>query len=138
MKMLETRKKVKVERAKGIGGVLQKQLAPLETNEKFRKFYRDFKATYLLNATDSKYAAMVEFNHTNISVESISNVEKKSLTKEVLKWDAMLATSTPLFLKIAMGELGLGAMVGKIVRRKMKVKGLKNLIMLKKIFGLLH
>ncbi|MFX1273745.1 MAG: hypothetical protein ACFFBP_14325 [Promethearchaeota archaeon] len=134
---METKQSVKLKRAKGIGGVLQKQLAPLETNEKFLERYSNLKLTLLLNAKDSKYAAVVRFNDGNIMVESVSNADEKALSKKVLFWDGMLKTTTPIFLKIAMGELGLGAMAKKMISRKIKAKGIKNLLKLQKIFALL-
>ena len=130
-------KQKKSKRIRGLGGVVAKQLAPLKTNEIFLRRYSDLQMLVLLNTTDSKYAALVEFNNGDIKVDAIDSTDKKALKKKVLGWDAMLSTSTSLFLKIAMGELGLGALVGKIIRRKVKAKGIKNLIILRKIFALL-
>lgn len=129
--------KIKVKRAKGIGGVLQKQMKSLETNEKFLELYSDINLTFLLNATDTSHAAILIIKQGKIFIESINNEDKKSLKKKVLNWDSMLATSTMLFLDIAMGKLSVGKMGKKIVARKMSAKGLKNLMVLKKIFALL-
>ena len=134
---MEVKQAVKLKRAKGIGGVLQKQLAPLETNERFLKKYSNLKLIILLNAKDSKYAAVVRFNEGKITVESVSNADEKALKKKVLLWDGMLKTTTPLFLKIAMGELSLIAMTKKIITRKIKAKGIRNLLKLQKIFAYL-
>jgi len=136
--MQETEKKVKKKRLKGIAGVLDKQLAPLRDSLLFKELFGEFKATYLLNAVDSKVAALLTFDEGAIEVDSISNKDKKALKKKVLGWDSKLATTTPLFLQIAMGELSMGAMAKKVVARKIKVKGLKTLLKLQEIFALLQ
>ena len=136
--MQEAEKKVKKKRLKGIAGVLDKQLTPLRESLLFKELYDDFECTYLLNAIDSKVAALLSFTNGTIEIDSISNKDKKALKKKALGWDSKLATSTPLFLQIAMGELSLGAMAKKVAARKIKVKGLKNLLKLQEIFALLQ
>ncbi len=136
--MQEQEKKVRKKRIKGIGGVLEKTIDPLRTSLLFKELYGDLKLKLLLNAIDSKYAAILTFNEGDISIEAISNGDKKALKKKVLGYDGMLATSTPLFLQIAMGQLSMGAMGKKVVARKIKIKGAKNLLTLQKIFALLQ
>ena len=136
--MQEQEKKVKKKRLKGIAGVISKQMAPLNDSALFKELYGDLNVTYLLNANDSKVAALVSFNEGNIEFDSVSNKDKKALKKKVLGWDSKLETSTPIFLQIAMGELSLGGMVKKVIARKIKVKGIKNLLKLQSIFALLQ
>ncbi len=139
IKMQEQKeKKVRKKRIKGIGGVLEKTIDPLRTSLLFKELYGDLKLKLLLNAIDSKYAAILTFNEGEISIEAMSNEDKKALKKKVIGYDGMLATSTPLFLQIAMGQLSMGAMAKKVVARKIKIKGAKNLLKLQNIFALLQ
>ena len=135
---MEVKQAIKPKRVRGIAGVLQKQLAPLETDKKFLKKYKKLKLTLMLNAKDSKYAAVVRFHEGRIDVESIANSNEKALSKKVLLWDGMLRTTTPLFLKIAMGKLGLVGMAKKMISRKIEAKGIRKLLKLKKIIALLR
>lgn len=135
--MSESEHKIKAKKPRGIGGVLQKQLLPLETNERFTKRFSNLTLKILINAKDTKYAALVTFNNGKILVESIKNKNKKVLKKKVLNWDGMLSTSTPLLLKIATGKLSIMAMAKKIITRKLRIKGIKKLLIMRKIFELL-
>jgi len=134
--MIETEKNEKVKKPRGVGGVLYKILMPLENNERFVQRYSKFDLKLLINAKDTKFAAVVTVNNGKILIESISNKDKKSLKKKVLKWNGMITASLPLFLEIAMGKLSLMGMVKKIITRKMKVRGIKNLLIMKKMFAL--
>ena len=115
-------------RLHGIAGVIVKQLKPIENKEIFIEKYSDLELRVLLNPIDSKYAAIVNLSHGRFEVEDIKNEQKEKLSKDVLNWNAMLETSTLIFLKIAMGELGLVGQAKLIMTRKMKVKGLANLL----------
>ncbi len=136
--MIETKQneKAKIKKPKGVGGVLHKMLMPLESNERFIQNYSKFNLKLLINARDTKYAALITINNGKILVESVSNKDKKSLKKKVLKWNGMLATSTTLLLEIAMGKLSIMGMAKKIITRKLKVKGIKNLLIMQKMFAL--
>jgi len=134
--MSETKQERKVRKPRGVGGVLYTLLMPLETNERFIQRYSKFNLKVLINAKDTKYAAIASINNAKIEIESMSNKDKKSLKKKVLKWNALLVSSTPLLLDIAMGKLSTMGMVKKVMARKMKVRGIKNLLIMKKVFGL--
>ena len=134
---MEVKQAIKPKRLKGIAGVLQKQLASLETNKKFLKKYSKLKLTFLLNVKDSKHAAVVRFHEGRINVESIENSNEEVLSKKVLLWDGKLETTTPIFLKIAMGKISLFGMGIKMISGKIKAKGLRKLLKLKKIFAIL-
>lgn len=138
--MIETKQneKAKIKKPKGVGGVLHKMLMPLESNERFIQNYSKFNLKLLINARDTKYAALITINNGKILVESVSNKDKKSLKKKVLKWNGMLATSTTLLLEIAMGKLSIMGMAKKIITRKLKVKGIKNLLIMQKMFALVR
>ena len=134
--MIETKQNERVKKPRGVGGVLYKMLMPLEKNERFQQKYDKFDLKLLINAKDTKYAAVVSVNDAKITIESISNKDKKSLKKKVLKWNGMITTTLPLLLEIATGKLSLMGMVKKVITRKMKVRGIKNLLIMKKMFAL--
>jgi hypothetical protein len=134
--MIETKQKERVKKPRGVGGVLYKMLMPLENNEKFQQKYAKFNLKLLINAKDTKHAAVVSVNNSKILIESISNKDKKSLKKKVLQWNGMITTTLPLLLNIATGKLSLMGMVKKIISRKIKVRGIKNLLIMKKMFAL--
>ena len=134
--MIEMKQNERVKKPRGVGGVLYKMLMPLENNERFQQKYSEFNLKLLINAKDTKYAAVVSVNNAKIVIESISNKDKKSLKKKVLKWNGMITTTLPLLLEIATGKLSLMGMVKKIITRKMKVRGIRNLLIMKKMFAL--
>jgi len=80
--------------------------------------------TLLLNAKNSKYAALVRFHEERINFESITNSNKKALSKKVLLGEGMLQTSMPILLIIAIGKIILFGMGVKIFSRKIKAKGI--------------
>ncbi|MFX1274452.1 MAG: hypothetical protein ACFFBP_00920 [Promethearchaeota archaeon] len=126
----------KAKRLRGIAGVIVKQLKPIENKQEFKDNYSDLNLRLLLNPIDSKYAAIVNLNNGIFEVESIKNEPKENLSKDVLKWNGMLETSTPIFLKISMGEIGLGGQTKLIMTRKMKMKGMTKLLKFAKILSL--
>ncbi len=134
--MSKTKQKEKIKKPRGVGGVLYKMLMPLENNERFQQNYSKFNLKLMINAKDTKYAAVVSVNNSKISIESISNKDKKSLKKKVLKWNGMITTTLPLLLDIATGKLSLMGMIWKVITRKIKVRGIKNLLIMKKMFAL--
>ena len=129
--------KTKKKKIRGLGGIVAKQMDPLESNEIFQKKYGNLKMKVLLNAVDSKYAALVSFNEGKIEIDGIKNTDKKALKKKVLGWNAKLATKTEIFLNLAMGKIGLGKIGLYVITRKMKLKGVKNLLKLMDMFAIL-
>ena len=127
----------KKKRLKGFGAVLEKQLKPLETNEKFMEKYKNFALKILLNPIDQDNGALIEFNDGKVNIKSISNQYEKNLKKKVLKWDGMMATTTPLFLKIGSGEINDKELKKLVLARKIKVKGTKELKIYSDITNLL-
>lgn len=132
-------KREKKPKLRGFVGVIWKQLEPLNNIDFFKKKYQEEKFKILLNATDGKLAAIIIVEKGMLSVESVKNGDKKYM-KQVYKennCNGKLYTTMPLFLDIAMGKLGLGAIVKKIIGRKIKIKGIKNLLKLLDMFNIL-
>ncbi len=129
--MTEEKKK----RPRGFANMIYKTVLPLNDNDRFKEKYKDIKSKILMNAVDGKYAALVIIDNGTIDVEGIVNKEKNDLKQEVLGWEAKLETTTELFLKLAAGELGTGASLVKIMTRKLKIKGLNQIL---ELFALLE
>ena len=62
--MSETKQKEKIKKPRGVGGVLYKMLIPLEKNERFQQNYAKFNLKLMINAKDTKYAAVVSVNNS--------------------------------------------------------------------------
>ena len=131
-----TTQKVRRKRIKGVGGIIYNLLAPLETNQKFQKKYARSFLRILINAKDTRYAAVLTIDCAKIIVESLTNDNKKILKKKVLNYNAMIKANVPILLDITTGKLGLMGMVMKIITFKMKVKVIRKLLKLKKLFAM--
>jgi hypothetical protein len=128
----------KKKKPRGFAGVIYTQMMPLNEKEKFREKYKDTSMKLLLNATDGKYAALININNGVLDVEGISNQQKEDLTKEVLGWDGKLETTTKLFLDFGMGKISTASFLVKwLITRKIKMKGMKNVMALLDLFAIL-
>lgn len=132
--MTEEKKK----KPRGFAGVIYTQMMPLNEKEKFREKYKDTTVKLLLNATDGKYAALIVIDNGVLEVEGVSNKEKDDLKKEVLGWDGKLETTTQIFLDFGMGKISTGSFLVKwLITRKIKMKGMKNVMILLDLFAIL-
>lgn len=129
--------KSKKKRLRGFAGVINAQLAPLNNIEHFKKKYADEKFKILLNATDGKIAALINVENGTLEVDSVKNTPKEEIKKKKLGWNGKLETTMPIFLDIAMGKLSTGKIVLKVLTRKVKIKGVKNLLKLLNMFSIL-
>ncbi|MBD3196279.1 MAG: hypothetical protein GF317_14570 [Candidatus Lokiarchaeota archaeon] len=130
-------KKEKKKKARGFAGVIQKQLNPLNDNEEFNQKFKDKDEKILLNARDGRYAALIHINNGKIDVEGIKNKKKENLKQDVLGWEGKLDTTTEIFFDLATGNLSTLSMLGKLITRKIKIKGMKKVMMLTELFSLL-
>lgn len=127
----------KKKKPRGFAGVIAKNLEPLNEIETFKEHYKDADLKILLNATDGKYAALIKVKNGTLEVDGIKNNDKEAMSQESLGWDGKLETNTELFFKIAMGELSTGKMLLKMVGRKVKIKGAKQVAELSNLFKFL-
>ena len=127
----------KKKKPRGFAGVISSQLEPLNGIEKFKSKYKDTELKILLNATDGRYAALINISKGVIDVEGIPNKDRNDLKKDVLGWEGKLETTTPLFLDLAMGKLSTLGVLGKIITRKIKLKGMKKVLVLLDLFAIL-
>jgi len=127
----ETNKK----RLKGFPKIVSKEVEPLNTIEKFKEDYKDKVIKILLNPKDGKQAALLLIDHGQIYVESIDNNPKKNIKKKVVGWDGFFQTDTKTFADLlGGGDITVGQIVGKLLTGKAKIRGIKNVLTLLKLF----
>jgi len=129
--MTEEKKK----RLKGFAGVVAKQVEPLNSIEKFKEDFKDTELKILLNAKDGKYAALLVIDKGSVYIEGIENKPKENIKKKVVGWDGLLQAKTQIFVDLLGGEdISMGSIVGKILTGRMKIRGIKNVLVLLKLF----
>jgi len=127
----------KKKRIRGLAGIVSKLVEPLNENEKFKEKFKDTEKKVLLNAKDGKYAALLIIDKGTIYVEGMKNNPKKNLKKKVVGWDGLLQTKTSTFLEILeSNEISLGKIVGKILTGRIKIRGIKHVLVLLQLFSL--
>jgi hypothetical protein len=131
--MTEEKKK----RLRGFAGIVSKQVEPLNNNEKFKEKFKDTQVKVLLNAKDGKYAALLVIDKATIHVEGFKNNPKKDLKKKVLGWDGLLQAKTKTFIGLLESEdISLGNVIGKILTGRIKIRGIKHVLVLLPLFSL--
>jgi hypothetical protein len=129
--MTEEKKK----RSKGFAGVVAKQVEPLNSNEKFKEDFKDTELKILLNAKDGKYAALLVIDKGRVYIEGIENSPKENIKKKIVGWDGLLQAKTQIFVDLLGGEdISMGSIVGKILTGRIKIRGIKNVLVLLKLF----
>ncbi|MFW9894171.1 MAG: hypothetical protein ACFFD7_00025 [Candidatus Thorarchaeota archaeon] len=127
----------KKKRPRGFAGIVAKQVEPLNENEKFKEKFKDTEVKILLNAKDGKYAALLIIDKGKISVEGMKNNPKSNLKKKVVGWDGLLQTKTETFLELLESEnISLGKVIGKFLIGRIKIRGIKNVLILLQLFSL--
>ncbi|MCP4762460.1 MAG: hypothetical protein GY870_11820 [archaeon] len=121
--------KTKKKRNKGFASIVEKQLGVLNTLDSFKAEYKDMKKTFLLNAIDGKYAAIVKIKEGILTVDGISNKPNTVLKKmyNELGWNARLDTKAEIFLNMLTGKLSIFGMAIKFCTGKIRVRGLYSL-----------
>jgi hypothetical protein len=129
--MTEEKKK----KLRGFAGIVSKQVEPLNEIEKFREDFKERELKILLNAKDGKWAAMLIIDHGKIYVEGIKNEPKENIKKKNAGWDGLLQTKTETFVDLLGGEnLSMGSIVAKILTFRIKIRGIKNVLVLLDLF----
>ncbi len=127
----------KKKKLRGFAGIVSKLVEPLNDNEKFKERFKDTELKVLLNAKDGKYAALLAIDKGTIYVEGIKNKPKKNLKKKIVGWDGLLQTKTSTFLEILESDdISLGKVVGKILTFRIKIRGIKHILILLQLFSL--
>ena len=129
--MAEEKKK----RLKGFAKVVAKEVEVLNTIEQFKEDFKDSELKILLNAKDGKYAALLVIDKGKVFVESIENNPKENIKKKNAGWDGLLQTKTEVFVDLlGGGDISMGSIIWKILTFRIKIKGIKNVLTLLKLF----
>ena len=124
-------------RLRGFAGIVSKQVEPLNENEKFKHIFKDSEEKVLLNAKDGKWAALLIIDKGKIFVEGIKNQPKENIKKKIAGWDGLLQTTTSMFMELLASEsISMGKVIGKILTGKIKIRGIKHVLVLLKLFSL--
>ena len=122
---------------RGFAGLINNILAPLNKNEKFKEKFRNVYVKILLNAVNVNFAALIIIDHGKIRVESIPNKPKENLRKKNVGWDAFLEIDTQIFLAFVMNRISLLRIAKKWLIRKIRIRGIRKLLILLKMFKIL-
>ncbi|GAI17570.1 unnamed protein product [marine sediment metagenome] len=132
IQMTEEKKKLH-----GFAGIVAKQIEPLNEMEEFKQKFKDTEVKVLLNAKDGKWAALLIINKGKIYVEGIKNNPKENIKKENAGWDGLLSCKTNIFLELLGGDnVSTGKVIRKILTGKIKIRGIKNVLVLLQLFDL--
>ena len=130
--MEEEKKKLR-----GFAGIVSKQIEPLHEMEEFQQKFKDTEVKVLLNAKDGKWAALLIIDKGKIYVEGIKNNPKENISKKNAGWDGLLQTTTPMFLELLGSDnLSTGKVIRKILTGKIKIRGVKHVLVLLQLFDL--
>ncbi|MFW9951292.1 MAG: hypothetical protein ACFFKA_14325 [Candidatus Thorarchaeota archaeon] len=122
-------------RLKGFAKIVAQQVEPLNSIEKFKEDFKDKELKILLNAKDGKFAALLIIDHGKIYVEGIENTPKSNIKKETVGWNGLLQTKTQTFVDLLGGEdISMGSIVWKILTFRIKIKSIKNVLVLLELF----
>lgn len=124
-------------RIRGFAVLINSILIPLNENEKFQEKFKNIDARILLNATNLNFAALIIVERGFVKVESIPNKPRENLKKRKVGWDAFLEMDTQTFLAIAMNRMSLLRVAKMWLTRKIKIRGIRKLLLLLKMFNLL-
>jgi len=122
---------------RGFAVLINSILAPLNENKRFQDKFRNVNTKILLNASNLNHAAIIIVDKGLVRVESIPNKPKENLKKNKVGWNAFLEMDTQTFLAIAMNRLSLFGVAKKWLIRKVKIHGIRKLLILLKMFRFL-
>ncbi len=124
-------------RLRGFAGIVSKQVEPLNENEKFKHMFKETEEKVLLNAKDGKWAAMLIIDKGKIYIEGIKNEPKENLKKKNAGWNGLISCKTDMFLELlGSEEISMGKVIRKILSGKIKIRGIKHVLVLLKLFSL--
>ncbi len=123
---------------RGFAGLIANVLKPLNENPNFNKTFKKIQRKFLINATNLKYAAVITLEKGIITVESIQNKPTNNLSKKKIGWDAYIAMEAQIFLALAMKKLSLIGILKKWIAKKIKMKGIRKLLIFLKILKFLE
>ena len=125
----------KKKKPREFAGVIAQQLEPVNNKKRFKEKFKDYENFRLvINASDARYAAIVIIDKGVLTVEGVRNNEKAVIKQLKKESEGYIEMTIDLFFKMAMGELSTAAQAKYWLTRKIKVKGMKNVNILNKLF----
>ena len=123
--------------ARGFAGLIKNIMEPLNQNQEFKKKFKTLKKKFLINASNLNHAALITIDEGSLRVESIPNKPESNLKKKFIGWNGFISMDSQIFLALAMDKITIFNIIAKWLVRKVKMKGILNLLALLKIFELL-
>ena len=133
--MTEVKEEKKMVR--GFAGLIYGVMMPLNEKEKFKKKFANSQVKILINASNLNYAALIIIDKGTVDVKSVPNKPKENLEKKNAGWDAFLEMSAATFLAFAMKRLSLPGMAKLVLKREVRLKGLRKLMALMQMMKIL-
>ena len=127
----------KEEKLRGFANIINSVLGPLNENVKFQEKFKNIDAKILLNASNLNFAALMMIDHGSLNVKSIPNIPKSNLKKKEIGWDAFLEMDSQTFLGLAINQTTKLGVAKMWVTRKIKIRGIRTLLLLLKVFKFL-
>ena len=133
--MTEVKEEKKIVR--GFGGLIYSVMMPLNEKEKFKEKFANTQVKILINASNLNYAALIIVDKGTVDVESVPNKPKENLKKDNVGWDAYLEMNAATFLAFAMKRLSLPGMGKLVLKREVRLKGLRKLMIMMQMMKIL-
>ncbi|MFW9818073.1 MAG: hypothetical protein ACFFE5_00570 [Candidatus Thorarchaeota archaeon] len=124
-------------KVRGFAVLIKSILTPLNENKNFQEYFRNVKTKILLNASNLNNAAIISVENGFIRVESIPNKPEENIKKKKVGWDGFLEMDTQTFLAIALNRLSLLGVAKMWITRRIKMRGIRKLLILLKMFRFL-
>ncbi|MFX1281064.1 MAG: hypothetical protein ACFFA3_17065 [Promethearchaeota archaeon] len=118
---------------RGFAILIKSILTPLNDNKMFQEKFKKTEVKILLNASNLNHAAIIIIDNGIVRVESVPNKPRENLKKEKIGWDAFVEMDTQSFLAIVMDRLSLFGVAKLWLTRKVKMKGIRKLLILLKV-----
>ena len=128
---------LKEKKERGFAGLIEAVLLPLNDSKKFKQKFGSTKVKVLLNAVNLDHAALIILENGTLRVEGVQNKPKENIKKKVVGWNALLEMDSQTFFAIAMNRLSMAGVLKYWLGRKIKMKGIRKLLILLKVFALL-
>ena len=125
------------EKIRGFASLINSVLVPLNENNRFQEKFRNTNAKILLNAPNLNFAALIVIDHGSVNVKSVPNKPRTNLKKKKIGWNAFLEMDTQTFLTLAMNRRSRLGVAKLWVTRKVKIRGIRTLLLLLKMLKIL-
>jgi hypothetical protein len=129
--------KIEKKKIRGFAGLIENIMLPLNENPNFKVDFKNTVRKFLINAPNLNYAALVSIDKGHLKVESVENKQKSNLSKNALGWDGFISMDSQIFLVLALDRISIVAIGLKWLTGKVKMKGIRKLLTLLKVFSLL-